>query len=535
MGVGATFGMVAPRTDVDAYQDSPYGRAFLRYYPADVFALEVGAGMARLEASSMGDFFTTLIYPFDIRLQLQPVKESKFQPFAFAGVGFLFFDPRDAHDNRLPRNSNHEYGKSTSYVPVGIGGEYYVTDQASFGLTATYNYTMTDNIDDIELGGKDNYWGVALQVFGFLTTRNNDLDGDGLLNDEERRLRTDPLNPDTDGDGLKDGEEVHNYGTDPLNPDTDGDGLQDGEEVFTHKTDPLDPDTDHDGLQDGYEVQTTYQVGRSLDGLLYGGIQGLNIRRILDLSGPAEKPRTEGPLLASLPAGPLTVYRQDTRRVTTDPLNPDTDGDGLTDGEEVNTYRTNPLKTDTDGDLLTDGDEVRSYRTDPLMPDTDSDGLTDGEEVQRYRTNPLVADTDNGGVPDGREIQMKLNPLDPADDVPIIKVGERIILEGVNFETNKASLLPGAREILDQVANSLLGNPDAEVAIHGHTDNVGGAKYNQDLSLRRAESVKTYLVSLGIAASRMTTRGYGFTKPIADNGTAQGRAKNRRIEFVRIK
>jgi len=105
----------------------------------------------------------------------------------------------------------------------------------------------------------------------------------------------------------------------------------------------------------------------------------------------------------------------------------------------------------------------------------------------------------------------------------------------VNFETNKSTLLPGARSILDQVANSLLGNPDAEVAIHGHTDNVGGAKYNQDLSLRRAESVKDYLVSRGIAASRMSTRGYGFTKPIADNGTAQGRAKNRRIEFVRIK
>ena len=87
----------------------------------------------------------------------------------------------------------------------------------------------------------------------------------------------------------------------------------------------------------------------------------------------------------------------------------------------------------------------------------------------------------------------------------------------------------------DQVAISLLGNSEAEVAIHGHTDNVGGAKYNQDLSLRRAESVKAYLVSLGIPAARMSSRGYGFVKPIADNATAQGRAKNRRIEFVRIK
>jgi len=535
MGVGMTFGMVAPRTDIDDYQDNPYGRAFIRYYPTESFAVEAGAGLGRFEASENGMFFTTLFYPVDVRLQLQPVKESKLQPFAFAGVGLLFFDPRDIEDNQLPRNSNKEYRKSAAYVPVGVGAEYHVTDNAAFGLTATYNYTMTDNLDDIEAGGNDNFWGVGIQIFGFLTSKNNDLDGDGLLNDEERRLGTDPLNPDTDGDGLKDGEEVITYKTDPLNPDTDGDRLMDGEEVFNYKTDPLDPDTDHDGLQDGYEVQTIYQFSSGLDELLFGGIQGLNLMRFLNL--PALNPgvRPDGPALASLSSGPLTVVQQDTRRVTTDPLNPDTDGDGLTDGEEVNTYRTHPLKTDTDADDLTDGNEVKRYRTDPVVPDTDGDALSDGDEVQTHRTNPLAADTDNGGVPDGREIQMSLNPLDSADDVPIIKVGERIILEGVNFETNKSTLLPGARAILDQVANSLLANPDAEVAVHGHTDNVGGAKLNQDLSLRRAESVKSYLQGLGISASRMATRGYGFTKPIADNGTAQGRAKNRRIEFVRIK
>ena len=116
---------------------------------------------------------------------------------------------------------------------------------------------------------------------------------------------------------------------------------------------------------------------------------------------------------------------------------------------------------------------------------------------------------------------------------------KRVITTGGAYfnllNTSNWTLLPGAKAILDQVAISLLGNSEAEVAIHGHTDNVGGAKYNQDLSLRRAESVKAYLVSLGIPAARMSSRGYGFVKPIADNATAQGRAKNRRIEFVRIK
>jgi len=138
-------------------------------------------------------------------------------------------------------------------------------------------------------------------------------------------------------------------------------------------------------------------------------------------------------------------------------------------------------------------------------------------------------------MPDGKEVQLGLNPLDPSDDVPIIKVGERIILEGVNFETDKTTLLPGAKAILDQVAASLLAYPAAEVAIHGHTDNVGGAKHNMKLSSGRAESVKAYLVSKGVDASRITTKGFGFTKPVADNSTAQGRAKNRRVEFLRLK
>lgn len=540
MGVGATFGMVTPRTDIEDYNDNPLGRAFLRFYPVDVVGIEASAGMGRLEASSDAGFFTTLIYPVDLRLVIQPLKKSKFQPFAFGGLGLLFFDPKDRSDNLLPRNAQGDYSKTTTYIPLGVGGEYYLTDNYAFGLTAAYNMAMTDNLDDIELAGNDSYWGVGIQVFGFLTERNNDLDGDGLFNDEEKRIGTDPLNPDTDGDGLKDGEEVKTYKTDPLNPDTDGDELKDGEEVFQYKTDPLDPDTDDDGLEDGYEVQTIYRVSRGLEKLFWGGLHGLDSRQILDLARrngkePSPAPVQYASLSTDVGTDNLSMAVQIAQRQTTDPLNPDTDGDGLLDGDEVLTYATNPLKPDTDGDGLTDYDEVRNRKTDPLKPDTDGDGLSDGDEVNRYRTNPLVADTDNGGVPDGREIQMSLNPLDPSDDVPIISVGERIILEGVNFETDKSTLLPGAQAILDQVANSLLANPEAEVAIHGHTDNVGGASYNQGLSLRRAESVKSYLISKGVSADRMTTRGYGFTKPIADNATAAGRAKNRRIEFVRIK
>ncbi|HEY3875732.1 MAG TPA: binary toxin-like calcium binding domain-containing protein, partial [Candidatus Kapabacteria bacterium] len=88
----------------------------------------------------------------------------------------------------------------------------------------------------------------------------------------------------------------------------------------------------------------------------------------------------------------------------TDPNNPDTDGDGLTDGEEVRIYGTNPLNRDTDGDGLTDGDEVHKYHTNPRLADSDGDGLTDGEEVLKYKSDPLKADTDGDGISDYDEI-----------------------------------------------------------------------------------------------------------------------------------
>lgn len=87
--------------------------------------------------------------------------------------------------------------------------------------------------------------------------------------------------------------------------------------------------------------------------------------------------------------------------IGTDPNNPDSDGDGLTDGEEVRTTLTDPLNTDTDDDTLSDGEEVNRRETDPNNPDSDGDGLTDGQEIGETFTNPLNPDTDGDGITDG--------------------------------------------------------------------------------------------------------------------------------------
>jgi outer membrane protein OmpA-like peptidoglycan-associated protein len=105
-------------------------------------------------------------------------------------------------------------------------------------------------------------------------------------------------------------------------------------------------------------------------------------------------------------------------------------------------------------------------------------------------------------------------------------------LSDVLFDTGSASLKPGAREKLAKVAGIILAHPGLEMAVEGHTDSVGSASYNQQLSERRADSVRDYLVRQGIAPSVVATSGVGKDQPVASNSTAAGRQQNRRVELI---
>jgi outer membrane protein OmpA-like peptidoglycan-associated protein len=118
----------------------------------------------------------------------------------------------------------------------------------------------------------------------------------------------------------------------------------------------------------------------------------------------------------------------DEEKIGTDPRNADTDGDGLTDGEEFLTYKTDPLKVDTDGDGLTDYQEVKTYKTNPLVADTDGDGLSDGDEVLKYKTDPLKVDTDGDGLSDGDEVlKYKTDPLKVDTDGDGLTDGDEVL------------------------------------------------------------------------------------------------------------
>ncbi|MFM6954365.1 MAG: OmpA family protein [Sphingobacteriaceae bacterium] len=117
----------------------------------------------------------------------------------------------------------------------------------------------------------------------------------------------------------------------------------------------------------------------------------------------------------------------------------------------------------------------------------------------------------------------------------VIREGEGIIVKfdsGILFDVSKSELKAAAMTNIQNLAKSLRDNPDTDVMIIGHTDNSGSDEYNNRLSERRAEAVKTFTINQGIAGSRLSTRGKGESEPIADNANEEGRAKNRRVEIV---
>ena len=468
-------------TDYDKYKVGPGGQVVVRFG----FSKYVGVGLAGgyevlktfnskdLGPGTLQNYMRVDGIPLSLLLYIHFFPKGAFNPYVYAGGG-AFIYKRTGYSGVPPVYPTDGLWRTSGIVPLGLGFEAFTSNKVSLDVSAGF-HVLNKSVDARPTSPFKGFATLkAGFTFYFNSSDDDDDDNDGLTNAEERRYGTDPKNPDTDGDGLTDGEEVKRYHTNPLNPDTDGDGLTDGEEVHKYHTDPTKFDTDGDGLSDGDEVFKYH----------------------------------------------------------TNPLNPDTDGDGLPDGEEVLKYHTDPLKVDTDGDGLSDWEEVKIYHTDPLNPDTDGDGLTDGDEVHKYHTDPLNPDTDGGGVDDGTEVKRGTNPLDPRDDFPmVLEKGKTVVLSGINFETGSAVLLPGSDAVLERAFFALTSNPATRIEIAGYTDNMGDAKSNQRLSLRRADAVSTWLVRKGIGATRIVTVGMGERDPVAPNSTPEGRAKNRRIEF----
>ncbi len=219
---------------------------------------------------------------------------------------------------------------------------------------------------------------------------------------------------------------------------------------------------------------------------------------------------------------------------TTDDINPKHDDtkDGFFSAKLGLAYSFGPIEKDSDDDGLSDKEEAQ-LGTNPNNPDTDGDDLKDGEEVKIYFTDPLNADTDDGGVNDGVEIAHRTDPKDVTDDIFAIEIGETIQIRNIEFETGKADISAKSEAILNKVLEALNKNPNMQLEVSGHTDNVGSHDFNMELSNNRAKSVKDWLVNKGVSTSRLTAQGYGPDKPTKTNETPEGRRRNRRVEFRR--
>lgn len=456
-------------------------------------------------------FFSTDLNAVSLRLRYFPMQnKGAFRPYAFIGAGMVMYKNKYYDESAIAGGATFgasSFSGADFFIPVGGGAYIPVSSQFGVDLNLGFNPTLADNLNPALDDKKDVWWSGRVSVVYNFSDENPDSDKDGLSDAEEAKLGTDPMNPDSDGDGLMDGEEVRKYKTDPMKADTDGDGLNDGNEVRMLKTDPTNKDTDSDGLSDGDEVS---------------------------------KHKTN-PLVADTDDDGL----QDGAEVNshkTDPLQKDTDGDGLMDGDEVSKHKTNPTKTDTDGDGLLDGEELNVYKTNPLNTDSDGDRLTDGLEVKTHKTNPLDPDTDKGTVTDGVEVlDNKTNPLVAADDVKpkskmaSLEIGKVLSLQGIEFDVNRANIRPSSEEILQEVLQYLTEYKSVVVEIGGHTDSDGRHSSNVSLSQKRADAVKTWLIEHGIDPNRMTTKGYGPDVPEAPNDSDENKAKNRRIEFKRVR
>ncbi len=236
------------------------------------------------------------------------------------------------------------------------------------------------------------------------------------------------------------------------------------------------------------------------------------------------------------------------------PLDADKDGvpdylDKCADTPEGVTVDENgcPVDTDNDGvadylDKCPDTPEGMPVDENGCPIDEDGDGVTDALDKcpgtpagVKVTAEGCPVDTDGDGIPDY---------LDKCPEVPGVaanngcpEVKKEVLqlfkkaLNGIQFQTGKATILRASYPILDQIAATMKANPTYKLNISGHTDNVGNAASNLQLSKDRANSVMQYLLGKGIEAERLNAEGFGDTQPVVPNTSSANRAKNRRVEF----
>lgn len=218
------------------------------------------------------------------------------------------------------------------------------------------------------------------------------------------------------------------------------------------------------------------------------------------------------------------------------PDDQDLDGDGVPDARDLCPTEAEDADGRMDADGCPDVDDDMDG-----VPDTSDRCVIEPEDRDGFQDENGCPDPDNDGDSTLDVDDQCPDEPGPADERGCPRVYQNVqvtatairITQKVHFATNRARILPDSFELLNTVAQVLRDFPEVTVEIQGHTDSRGRDRYNMDLSNRRANAVRDYLLRQNIGPERMTARGYGETRPIESNDTRDGRAANRRVEFRR--
>ncbi len=284
--------------------------------------------------------------------------------------------------------------------------------------------------------------------------------------------------------------------------DRDGDGLPNNLDGCPNEPEDMDlfqdddgcpdPDNDRDGIRDIHDECP---------------LDPEDFDEFEDADGCPDLDNDQDGVLDDMDACPLEPEDVDAFEDTDGCPDLDNDGDGILDADDGCPNLPEDFDNFEDADGCAD-------------PDNDRDGRPDVTDVCPNEPEDFDGFEDDDGCPEEGAglVSLQCDSID--------------ILDNVHFDTNSDVIQSRSYELLDQVAELLTGlGAIRRVRVEGHTDNRGADDYNLDLSQRRAGSVQRYLVDRGVEADRLEAQGYGETIPIADNGRADGRAENRRVEF----
>jgi OmpA-OmpF porin, OOP family len=283
-----------------------------------------------------------------------------------------------------------------------------------------------------------------------------------------------------------------------------------------------------------YRIVDDIEVAAGAGPGLTSGVGTPDVRALLSLAyTPEQKLKREPPVVEP----PVDPCADKTREGCAPPPPKDTDGDGIIDTEDAcpevkgvatDDPKTNGCPADRDGDGIVDTedacpDEKGIADPDPKKngcpppKDTDGDGILDPDDACPNEKGVADPDPKKNGCPKSVRVSES----------------EILILDQVQFDTGKAVIKKVSDDLLDQVANVLREHPEiTKVEVQGHTDDRGYRALNDTLSQARASAVMKAMIQRGIAADRLTAKGYGQNRPLVENTTEEGRQKNRRVQFI---